>query len=313
GVEYQLEVVSGGGIAYASETVNLPDASRITNVYAERVTTDLGEEGIQIYVDSEPLSGAPSNYRYTYEETYKIVAPNWNGDDFVLTNYDPCALPVPTYDLEIVPRTVQNRVCYATVSSNTIIQGTSLNGSNRVKGFPVRFISKDNYVTSHRYSILVKQHVQRSEAYGFYETLKELSQSENVFSQVQPGPLEANIKRMDGTDETVLGYVDITSVSEQRIYLEYADFFPGEELPPYPFPCFEESAPESHVSYCFTGLVANTCPPSTIERIDAGIITYTGINNNNIGVCPGPYTFIARICGDCTLLGQNEPPSFWEE
>ena len=98
-----------------------------------------------------------------------------------------------------------------------------------------------------------------------------------------------------------------------RIYLEYADFFPGEELPPYPFPCFEESATESHVSYCFTGLNANSCPPSTIERIDAGIITYTGENNDNIGECPGPYTFIARVCGDCTLLGQNEAPDFWVE
>ncbi|MGD1945868.1 MAG: DUF4249 family protein, partial [Croceivirga sp.] len=193
---------------------------------------------------------------------------------------------------------------------------TSLNGSNRVKGFPVRFISKDNYVTSHRYSILVKQHVQRSEAYGFYETLKELSQSDDVFSQVQPGPLEANIKRVDGTDEAVLGYVDITSVSERRIYLEYADFFPGEELPQYPFPCVEESARESHLSYCYSGPpIADPCINrlSIIELVNQGLINYTGINSDEIGACPGPYTFIARICGDCTLLGQNEPPSFWEE
>ena len=313
GVDYQLEIVTADGSAYQSDNVAMPDASQITNVFAERITTDLGVEGIQIYVDSEPVSGNPQNFGYTYEETYKIIAPNWNEDDFVLTNYDPCALPVPTYDLEIVPRTVQNQICYNTVASNTIIQGTSLNSSNAVKGFPVRFIPKDNYVTANRYSILVRQHVQNAESFGFYETLKEISESDNVFSQVQPGPLEANIKRMDGADEMVLGFVDVTSVSEQRIYLEYGDFFPGEELPPYPFPCFEESAPESHLSYCFTGESMNLCPLSTIERIDTGIINYTGLNNDNIGVCPGPYTFVARVCGDCTLLGQNEPPDFWEE
>lgn len=313
GVDYRLEIVTAGGTSYESDPMSVPDASQITNIYAERVTTDLGVEGIQIYVDSEPVSGSPQNFRYTYEETYKIIAPNWNKDDFLLTNYDPCALPVPTYDLEIVPRTVQNQVCYGTAASNTIIQGNSINNSNTVKGFPVRFIGKDDYVISHRYSILVRQHVQSPEAYGFYETLKEFSESNNVFSQVQPGPLEANIKRVDGTDEVVFGYVDIASISEQRIFLEYEDFFPGEELPPYPFPCFEESAPESHVSYCFTGLDNNQCPPSTIERIDDGIINYTGINSDNIGVCPGPYTFIARVCGDCTLLGKNVPPIFWEE
>jgi hypothetical protein len=314
GVNYRLEVVTSSGIAYESDEVGVPDASQIINVYAERFTTDLGVEGVQIYVDSEPVSGNPSNFRYTYEETYKIIAPNWNKDDFLLTNYDPCALPVPTYDLEVVPRETQNQICYSTVPSNTIIQGNSINSSNSVNAFPIRFLSKDNYVMAHRYSILVRQHVQSAESFGFYETLKELSESDNVFSQVQPGPLEANIKRVDGsTNEMVLGYIDVTSVSEQRIYLEFEDFFPGEELPPYPFPCFEESAPESHVSYCFRGLVANLCPPSTIERIDDGIINYTGLNNENIGACPGPYTFIARVCGDCTLLGQNVAPDFWIE
>lgn len=313
GVDYRVEIVTANGISYESEEVKVPDISQITNVYAERVTTDLGEEGIQIYVDSEPVSGSPSNFRYTYEETYKIIAPFWNEDDFLLTNYDPCALPVPTYDLEIVPREVQNRICYATVASNRVIQGTSVDQTNLVKGFPVRFIGKDNYVTSHRYSILVRQHVQTPESYGFYEILKNQSESDNVFSQIQPGPLEANVRRSDGTDEMVLGFVEATTASEQRIYLEFEDFFPGEELPPYPFPCFEESSPESHISYCDPMPGANPCPPSTIERIDDGIITYTGLNFDNIGFCPGPYRFIARVCGDCTLLGDNEAPEFWIE
>jgi len=314
-MEYKLQITTASGVEYESDGVGISGESEIMNVYAERVTTDLGEEGIQIYVDSRPLSGNPKNFRYTYEETYKIIAPNWNEEDFLLTDYDPCGLPVPTYNLDIVPRETQNRICYNTVSSNRIVQGRAINGESTVKKFPVRFIGKDNYVTAHRYSIIVRQHVQNAQSYGFYETLKEISESDNVFSQIQPGPLEANILRMDGKQEVVLGYVDATSVSEQRIYLEFNDFFPGEELPPYPFPCFVESAPESHLSYCYSGppAAAPACPPSIIERVNDGIITYVGINNDNIGACPGPYTFIARVCGDCTLLGENKLPDFWEE
>jgi len=316
GIDYHLEIVTAEGTAYTSDQVRVPDISQITSVYAQRITTDLGTEGIQIYLDSEPVSGTPSNFRYTYDETYKVIAPNWNENDFLLTNYDPCALPNPTYDLDIVPRTVQNEVCYRSVASNTIIQGTSINATNSVKSFPIRFIAKENYITSHRYSILVRQHVQGPEAFGFFETLKELSESDNVFSQVQPGPLEANIRRVDGVDETVLGYVDITSVSEQRIYFEFNDFFPGEELPPFPFPCFQESSRESHLSYCYSGPpIADPCLSvlSIIERVNQGIINYTGVNNDDIGVCPGPYTYVSRICGDCTLLGSNTAPDFWEE
>lgn len=312
-VEYNLQISTANNLDYESTILSLPSTAGLTNLYAERITNDLGVEGIQIFVDSEPTGGDPTNYRYTYDETYKIIAPFWQEDDFFLSNYDPCALPVPTYDLEILPREVQNQICYSTVQSNTIIQSEVQTNGNSLRRFPVRFIPKDNYVTTHRYSILVRQHVQNSESYGFYKALKEFSENDNLFSQVQPGPLEANVRRTDGSRETVLGYVDATTVSERRIYLEYNDFFPGEELPDYPFICFLESAPESHVSYCFTGLNANTCPPSVIERVDDGIVTYVGANDDNIGECPGPFVFVARVCGDCTLIGQNTPPDFWEE
>ncbi|MGD1946934.1 MAG: DUF4249 domain-containing protein, partial [Croceivirga sp.] len=263
--DYQLEIVTRNGKAYIFQPVKVQGKARIDDIYAERTTSENGVDGVAIYVNSTPTDGVVEHYSFGYEETYKVIAPLWVNQEFKLTDYQHC--PETTYTIEMVPREVQNKVCYNTIDSNEVIQTSILNNTtNDVNRFIVRFISKDNYVTSHRYSILVKQHVQRSEAYGFYETLKELSQSDEVFSQVQPGPLEANIKRVDGTDEMVLGYVDITSVSERRIYLEYADFFPGEELPPYPFPCFEESAPESHVSYCNPGLNFNLCPLSTIER-----------------------------------------------
>lgn len=313
GIEYTLQISTSGNVDYQSDPLVLPSTANLTNLYAERTTNDLGVEGIQIYVDSEPIGASPSNYRYTYDETYKVIAPFWREDDFVLTNYDPCALPVPTYDLEILPREIQNQVCYSTVSSNTVIQSQVQTNDNRIRKFPVRFIPKDDYVTANRYSILVRQHVQNPESFGFYEALKEFSENESLFSQVQPGPLEANVRRADGRQETVLGYVDATTVSERRIYLQFNDFFPDEALPEYPFPCTLESSPESHVSYCFTGKVMNTCPPSVIERVDDGIITYVGENNDNIGECPGPHVFIARVCGDCTLIGQNTPPEFWVE
>lgn len=315
GTSYVLEITTQDGKEYQSDPLQLSGTARITGVYAEVATNNLGEEGVQIYVDAEAMAGDTDNLRYTYEETYKIVAPSWNENDFRLTNYDPCALPEPTYTLEIVPREVQNRVCYNTVVSNRVIQSSIPPSSGaELTRFPLRFISKDDFIITHRYSILVKQYVQDQNAADFFRSLGNFSQSQNLFSQVQPGALRANVQRADGDSELVLGYVEAVCKSEERIFFEFDDIFPNEPLPPYPFTCIDHSSPESHRSYCASGPDGGGgCPQSIIERVNLGLSTYTGENVNNIGTCPGPYTYVNRACGDCTLLGSNVEPEFWEE
>src|SRR6056297_2677187 len=108
GVGYTLEIETGNGLEYVSDPLSIQGKSELTNVYAEKAVSDNGAEGVAIYVDREPIQGNPQFYRYTFEETYKIVSPNWSSREFVLTNYDPCALPVPTYDLQVVEKEVEN-------------------------------------------------------------------------------------------------------------------------------------------------------------------------------------------------------------
>lgn len=317
GVNYILTVTTKAGISYVSDTLNITGTSEVTDLYAERAVNDAGKEGVAIYIDSEPLQGTSEFYRYIYDETYKIIAPKWTGLDFKLTNYDPCALPSPTYELEIVPREVQNQICYNTISSNTIeLKSTIGNSNSGVKRHMVRFIEKDNFIITHRYSILVKQLVQSAEAYSYYETLKSFSQSESIFSQVQPGAIYANVHRADGASENILGYVEAVGVDEKRIFFDFEDFFPGEDLPPYPYGCPLESSPESHWSYCADGLNSSNCPLSIIERIALGSISYYETYSESLvpnSICPGPYVYVTRVCGDCTLLGDNTAPDFWEE
>ena len=312
GSAYEVLIQTNDGASYRSVPMGLEGKAEITDVYAERMTNEFGIEGVMIYVDGRASSGQPENYRYTFEETYKIIAPVWADEEFQLTNYDPCALPVPTYDLEIIPRTIQNQVCYNTVPSNTIVlNNTAERSESTITRFPVHFISRDDFIISHRYSIEVSQFVEDPDAYSYYSALSSFSRSGNLFSQVQPGSLRANVSREGDPDELVLGFVEVASVSKQRIFFNYDDLFPGEELPPYPFNCNLQSSLESHVSYCFMGMNSSTCPQSIIERVNLGLISYVGLNDLGIGSCPGPYVYVPRICGDCTLLGSNEVPEFW--
>ena len=56
GVEYTLEVSTSDGTSYSSNPERFESESEITEIYAERGTNDVGEEGIHIFMDGQDLS-----------------------------------------------------------------------------------------------------------------------------------------------------------------------------------------------------------------------------------------------------------------
>ena len=296
---YQLLVTRYDGRSYTTQPTQLTNTSQIDNIYASRVIDDLGNENLSIFVDSFDPSSNSKYYRYVYEETYKIIAPKWNEYDLVVTSNP------PNYTIGKVPRTREERVCYKTINSNSIIQ-TETNGftEDRVTKFPVRVLSKDNTIISHRYSILVKQYVQSLDAFTFYKTLANLSGSENLFSQNQPGFFNGNVFSVDDPNEMVVGFFELSSVSSQRFYFNYQDFFPNEPLPPYFDKC-ETFAPDN--------AVWAADPSHLVNLILSGAVKYYGENLNPDYTNPGPYLMVIPECGDCTRLGTNVKPDFWVE
>ncbi|MGX1929971.1 DUF4249 domain-containing protein [Flagellimonas sp. 2504JD4-2] len=297
GVSYELSITTQGGRNYRSDAVEFSHGTGIDQVSAERTTNDDGEDGMAILVNSFDPTGNSQNYRYEYEETYRVIAPEWN---LIALIGDP--EPDSGCNVVKIPNETNEQICYPTDISNTIIlTSTDDLEEDRVSDFLVRFIPRDNYILSHRYSILVRQYVQSNEAFTFYERLNELSSSESLFSQIQPGFLQGNVFSNDNEDERVLGFFDVSSVSEERIFFNYNDFYPGEPLPPYIEPC-DPSAP----------VIANMggCVLRPILEIGAGV--YAG-DNDSEDPNEGPYLIVSRVCGDCSVLGTSEVPDFWIE
>tara|TARA_R110000823_G_scaffold137800_2_gene267254 strand:- start:131 stop:1351 length:1221 start_codon:yes stop_codon:yes gene_type:complete len=302
GLTYSLTIQSNDGKTYISEDTSVPATSIIDNLYAERDFKDDGaEEGMFIYVDSYNPTGQSKYYRYEYDETFKIIAPFWSSADaYVVT-------PLPEPEVDIRARTEEERVCYKTVSSNTIIQeNTTEFSEDRVNKFPVRFINRENFILSHRYSILVRQFVQNRAAYAYYETLETLSGTESLFSQIQAGFLEGNIKSQ--TDkENVIGYFQVSTVSEKRIFFNYTDFFPGENLPDYVSDCPLLAPP----------LITEGGASPLIDGIEQNLLKYyseySPMDDLLTTESPGPYYMVYSVCGDCTVLGDNTVPDYWIE
>ena len=213
-VLYTLRIETSNGKIYLSNNEKMPTALQIEEVKAIQETKD-NVLGVAINVSSSDPTNSSNFYRYEYIETYKIIPPYWS----------PNKVEVGTNNQFIVsPRTTETRVCYSSAFSNSInITSTENQSLDIVKDFNIHFLPKEDPKIANRYSILVKQYVQNPEAYNFYKTLKSLSSSGSLLSQVQPGFIVGNIQNINDLDEKVVGYFDVTSVSEKRIFFNFDD------------------------------------------------------------------------------------------
>ncbi|MCO5725074.1 DUF4249 domain-containing protein [Robiginitalea marina] len=320
GIDYQLSVITQDGVEYQSETNRLNGTSNIEDIYAERIISDNGVEGMAIFVDSSNPEGDLNDYRYTYEETYKIIAPNWTEFEFEILSEGEVLVDDTTGEVEIiypdvalVPRAQEEQTCYNTVSSREIIlsDGLLVEGTELKRNL-IRFIGRDDAIISHRYSILVRQLLQSVEAAKFYRTLLQFSQNQSLFSEVQPGLIEGNITSVSDENAVAIGLFNVASITERRLFFDYEDFFPGEALPPYfgTVNCERYIAPILGNPERDGPIPPNeSCGESLVDLIKGEQIEF--IESTVPGECEGPYLVTQRACGDCTALGSNVVPEFW--
>ena len=315
GSSYDLQVTTDDGERYNAATEAQTQTARIDRVYAERVVNGSGQEGIGIFIDATTDANENTQIRYSYEETYKIIAPNWTPLEFEIISEGNPAIGIPPV-VTTVPRAQEERVCFRTdLSTTLLLNETDLLEGNTIERNRVRFLANDNPIIAHRYSILVKQSVLSQEAFGFYERLANFSSSENLFSQVQPGKIEGNVTNTTGADD-VIGLFEVVSESSQRLFFNYTDFYPNEPLPPFfdtEFNCDRLLSPVLLDPELDGEIPPNGgCAQPLVERIKLGLIEYVS-ENDEPAICQGPYFVTPRICGDCTVIGSNAVPDFWVE
>ena len=299
---YILKIITQDGRTYSSTPTQLTQSTQIDKLYAIREDDDLGNNRMAIYVDSYNAANNSKFYRYTYEESYKIIAPKWVPEDIIVI--DPF---YPECSVELVPKDEEKRICYKIEKSNSIIQtNTTALTEDRVHRFLVREISSDNYIVSWRYSIMVTQYVQSQQSYTYYKTLDNFTQEGSIFSQIQTGFFNGNIVSESNPEEKILGFFDVSSVTSKRLFFNYEDFYLGEERPKYPRPCYEYAPVQNQ------GHPTDQCG-SLINGILGNQIVYFKPNSDPKPELEGPFIMVPRACGDCTVIGNNIVPDFWEE
>ena len=292
---YRLNIITAQGKTYRSDGQILTPSNDLQSVVAS-VKTKNGQRGVAITANSFNPDATSQFYRYEYEETYKIKTPNWDSSIATVVDSSPndTIVLVTRDDTEI-------RTCYSTDTSYDIIQTSTVGLSEDRVNFDFRFISDQNAIISHRYSVLVRQYVQNLEAYTFYKTMKELSSSGSILSQNQPGFFYGNIKSQDNPDEKVLGFFEVASVSSRRIFFNYVDLFPGEDIPPYFVDCASKI-----FKFCFVSADPECRGNQLLSVVRGQDLLYFDLQGLY-------YSMVLPPCGDCTTFSSNIVPSFWTE
>ena len=288
GVQYTLDIVTADGKQYSSEAEELPQSSDLNLLYAQKNTYG-GETGVAILVDVEGPQDTSGYYLFDYVETYKIVSP-------YQINLD---LKVIDGEFVEVEKTREEAICYTTeASKEVLLANTNAQAENDLNANLIKFIPRESYKTAHRYSILVRQFAISAETYSYYQTLRDFSESENLFSQNQLGLINGNVFSVSHPDEPVVGMFSVAGVSEERIFFNFEDFYNRDDF-----------LPNAHVEceVLFPPTMTRPQREWIGEQLEVGSLKYFGFEMG------GGYRFAKSGCLDCTKYGSNVAPDFWEE
>jgi hypothetical protein len=213
--KYQLFINTSNGKQYSSNIEQLTTVNNLTSIEAT-AKNKFGVNGVDITANSFDPTATSKYYRYEYEETHRFTVPHWVPDSItVYGNAEYWDLNGHIrYAFNIVDRTGESKNCFKTNKSTEIIlNNTTSNAEDRVTDFSIRFISQDDFIIADRYSILVRQYIHNINSYSYYKVLRDISGSGSVLSPNQPGFIYGNIKNISDSNEKVIGYFEVSSVS----------------------------------------------------------------------------------------------------
>lgn len=298
---YTLHITTSDGKSYSSSPEKQTTVTPIESL--NPIVANLGgEQGVKICVNSFDPTGTSKYYRYEYEEAGRFQTPLWSENEIVLgeDNNDPDSF----MQIYLLPRTEEAHTCYRKGRSKKIVlTSTNQLSEDRVTNFPIRTIADTSYILNDRYGIKVRQYVQNLASYTFYKTLSELSSNGSILSQNQPGFFYGNIRNDNDASEKVIGYFEVSSVSEMALLFDYNDIFPNNLPIPWPYECTERDLNQDDWS-------------SPRPLGDAHVIinlTSAGSMLFHTWNAQGWYTLASSQCVDCRVTGSNVPPDFWQD
>jgi len=269
--KYQLQIITEDGRKYASDLMVPKQTPPI-----DSVNWALSDKGVQIYVNTHDPQNNTKYYKWDYEETWQYHAAYDSYFTFENRSLKPRALDKHLF------------TCWKTLNSTELLLASTDKLSQDIVYLnPVIFIPRESQKLGVKYSIIVKQHAISKESFNYWENLRRNTElTGSLFDPLPSSQLAGNFHCISNPGEQVLGYVDVSAVQEQRIFIDSKDLPWG-----YIITGCEQTilTPDQFSSYFSSG--------SLVPISQAGLVNFAGSTAD---------------CIDCTLQGgTTTKPLFW--
>ena len=211
--KYHLFVTTKEGNKYQSDPVTAKSAAPIDSLSWEQVNDPVAQaDVVRVYVNTHDSTNQSRYYRWDYTETFQhksFYQSYWlvNDQNKISSINDPAT--ESTHD------------CWTTQNSTSILLGTSITLSQDViSQLKIAEFKQNDPKLDIRYSMNVRQYPLDLEAYHYWLTVQQNSQSLGGLFDLQPSQIRGNIHGITNPADPVLGYVSASSVTEKRIYID---------------------------------------------------------------------------------------------
>jgi hypothetical protein len=307
GKEYTLQILTGDGKEYKSEPCIMFPVPGIDSVYYEKgesISGSLGENltGLKIFLNSGSAAGMNNYFRWTFEEVWKFLMPS--PQRYTCNVIDDTAL-----EFNEVP--VVKETCWKISNSGNILTNSILaDQTDHIDRQEIQFIapSRSDRLTQ-QYSILIKQYSVSEKEYSFWNNLKKVNETGGDIFDSQPYPVISNIHNVNDANEMVLGYFEVSAVSQKRMFIT-AHELDTLGLPHYKTDCVEYV--KSPSDYPPGGIMSR--PPTFLEIYNGYMFSGDFIfvepvfSSDSILL---KLVFTPKICSVCELSGVSVKPDFW--
>ena len=217
---------------------------------------------VTIYVATHSTNNDISHYRWSYKEDWEIKS------DFFLEDY-------PYH-------------CWNMAESNELLLGSTQKTAFGRLTEKLTEISPSDRKVSVLYRIDVRQNAISKQAYDYFANIKKNAQQTGGLFAPIPSELRGNITCTTDPGKPVIGYVDVSTTTKERIYISYMEVY---EL------SFTDCRLLSRSDLCeMLGVRPESC-------------TFFEVPDRYVRVDPFYYTNVE--CVDCTSHGTTQKPDDW--
>jgi hypothetical protein len=213
---YKLVIIPPGTDArYESEWETFgPPCAPIDSLYyvletVETADPDQSITGLQFYIDVIAGDEHARNYRWELTETFEYHALNpiqyyWDG-----------------YQLYNISDPYIYYRCWKTDRVGGIFTAsTQQSEETKILGYPLNYVSERTNHLMIGYSLLVRQYSLSDDAYEYWDRMREQITETGGLYEKQPVQLLGNLVNINDPSEVVLGYFNVCSATEQRIFID---------------------------------------------------------------------------------------------